>query len=221
MDLMIDNLRKSYDGHVVLDGLTHTFPHGALTCVTGRSGCGKTTLLRLIAGLEAPDAGSIDGIPEGGIAMVFQEDRLPPQLCAADCLRCVLKKDSRREAAIAGALAALGLDHASDQPVREFSGGMRRRVALARALLFPSPLVLLDEPFNYLDPSSQIVVARMIADMNRELGTTVVISSHNLSFVSDISSRILLLERGHIIKNLPNNEGSAIKELNDYFNAET
>ena len=81
-------------------------------------------------------------------------------------------------------------------------------------------MLLLDEPFNYLDPSSQIVVARMIADMNHRLGTTIIISSHNLSFVADISSRILLLEKGKLIKDLPNSEGSAIAELNDYFNAE-
>jgi NitT/TauT family transport system ATP-binding protein len=192
MDLMIDNLRKSYDGHVVLDGLTHTFPYGALTCVTGRSGCGKTTLLRLIAGLEAPDAGSIDGIPEGGIAMVFQEDRLPPQLCAADCLRCVLKKDPRREAAIAGALAALGLDHASDQPVREFSGGMRRRVALARALLFPSPLVLLDEPFKGLDADTR----RRAIDFTLPLlaGRTTLLVTHDPGDVADLGGTVLRLD---------------------------
>ena len=194
MDLMIDNLRKSYDGHVVLDGLTHTFPYGALTCVTGRSGCGKTTLLRLIAGLEAPDAGSIDGIPEGGIAMVFQEDRLPPQLCAADCLRSVLKKDTRREAAIAGALAALGLEHASDQPVREFSGGMRRRVALARALLFPSPLVLLDEPFKGLDADTR----RRAIDFTLPLlaGRTTLLVTHDPGDVADLGGTVLRLDNG-------------------------
>ena len=127
MNLTLQNLRKAYDGHIVLNGLSHTFPQGTLTCVTGRSGCGKTTLLRLIAGLDTSDAGRVLGVPEGGISMVFQEDRLPPQLDAADCLRCVLKRDARREARIAGALASLDLAEASGQPVREYSGGMRRR----------------------------------------------------------------------------------------------
>ena len=87
-------------------------------------------------------------------------------------------------------------------------------------MLIHPKVLLLDEPFNYLDPSSQIVVARLIQQMNREHGTTVIISSHNLNFVSDISTRILLLEKGIIIKDLVNNEGSATQELNDYFNAE-
>lgn len=151
MNLTLQNIRKSYGDHVVLDGLSHVFPEGTVTCVTGRSGCGKTTLLRLVAGLEQPDAGEILGVPEGGISMVFQEDRLPPRLTAAGCIRCVLKKAPDREARIDDALCALGLSEEADKPVAEFSGGMRRRVALARALLYPSPLVLLDEPFKGLD----------------------------------------------------------------------
>ena len=79
-------------------------------------------------------------------------------------------------------------------------------------------MLILDEPFNYLDPSSQITVAKLIREMNEQLGTTVIISSHNLSFVSEISTRILLLEKGRIIKDLNNHDGSATKELEEYFN---
>ena len=192
MDLIIDNLYKAYDGHVVLDGLTHTFPHGKLTCVTGPSGCGKTTLLRLIAGLETPDAGRVLGVPEGGVSMVFQEDRLPPQLDAADCLRCVLKRDARREARIAGALASLDLAEASGQPVREYSGGMRRRVALARALLFPSPLVLLDEPFKGLDAATR----RRAIDFCRPLlaGRTTLLVTHDPEDIADFQGNRLELD---------------------------
>jgi len=192
MDLILQNLRKSYDGRVVLGGLSHVFPHGVLTCVTGRSGCGKTTLLRLIAGLEAPDGGSVAGVPEGGISMVFQEDRLPPQLSAADCLRCVLKRDSRREADIADALSALGLDGASTQPVSEFSGGMRRRVALARALLFPSPLVLLDEPFKGLDADTR---RRAVGFTRPRLaGRTTLLVTHDPEDLADFGGAVLSLD---------------------------
>ena len=192
MNLTLHNLRKAYDGHVVLDGLSHTFPQGTLTCVTGRSGCGKTTLLRLIAGLDTPDAGRVLGMPEGGISMVFQEDRLPPQLDAADCLRCVLKRDARREARIAGALASLGLAEASGQPVREYSGGMRRRVALARALLFPSPLVLLDEPFKGLDAATR----RQAIDFCRSLlaGRTTLLVTHDPEDIADFQGNRLDLD---------------------------
>ncbi len=156
MDLTIQNLRKAYGGHVVLDGFSHVFPDGRVTAVEGRSGCGKTTLLRLIAGLEKPDGGTISGVPAGGLSMMFQEDRLPPQLTAAGCLRAVLKHTPDRDARIDAALSDLGLSgDALIQPVSAFSGGMRRRVALARALLYPSPLVLLDEPFKGLDAATR------------------------------------------------------------------
>ena len=192
MNLTLQNLRKAYDGHIVLNSLSHTFFQGTLTCVTGRSGCGKTTLLRLIAGLETPDVGRVLGVPEGGVSMVFQEDRLPPQLDAADCLRCVLKRDARREARIAGALASLDLAEASGQPVREYSGGMRRRVALARALLFPSPLVLLDEPFKGLDAATR----RRAIDFCRPLlaGRTTLLVTHDPEDIADFQGNRLELD---------------------------
>ena len=192
MDLILQNLCKSYDSRVVLDGLSHTFPHGSVTCVTGPSGSGKTTLLRLIAGLESPDGGSIRGVPEGGISMVFQEDRLPPQLNAANCLRCVLKKGPSREGRIAEALAALDLSEASDQSVRAFSGGMRRRVALARALLFPSPLVLLDEPFKGLDADTRRHAVGFTLTMLA--GRTALLVTHDPEDVADFGGVTLNLD---------------------------
>ena len=192
MDLILQSLRKAYDGHVVLDGLSHVFPDGTLTCVTGRSGCGKTTLLRLIAGLEVPDAGRVTGVPEGGISMVFQEDRLPPKLSAANCLRCVLKKGPDREARIDGALSALGLAEVSNQIVSEFSGGMRRRVALARALLFPSPLVLMDEPFKGLDDATRERAVEFSLPLLAE--RTVLLVTHDPRDVADFRGALLRLE---------------------------
>ena len=190
--LMLRGVRKAYDGHVVLDRFSHSFPEGRVTAVLGRSGCGKTTLLRLIAGLETPDAGSVAGVPEGGIAMLFQEDRLPLQLSAAGCLRCVLKKTPERDARIRDALRALGLGDVAGQPVREFSGGMRRRVALARALLFPSPLVLLDEPFKGLDAdtrSGAVAFARPLL-----AGRTALLVTHDPADVADFDAIPLRLD---------------------------
>lgn len=177
MNLELRNIRKSYGDHMVLDGLSHVFPEGIVTCITGRSGCGKTTLLRLVAGLESPDAGEVLGVPEGGLSMVFQEDRLQPRLTAAACLRSVLKKGPEREAQIDGALRALDLVGEADKPVSEFSGGMRRRVALARALLYPAPLVLLDEPFKGLDAATR----QRAVDFARPLlkGRTVLLVTHD------------------------------------------
>ena len=193
MTLEARGLRKAYDGHVVLDGFSHVFPRDRVTAILGRSGCGKTTLLRLIAGLETPDAGEVLGVPRTGISMVFQEDRLPPRLSAAGCLRCVLRPAPEREADIREALCALGLGGTGAQPVNEFSGGMRRRVALARALLFPSPLVLLDEPFKGLDADTR---AQAIAFARPRLqGRTALLVTHDPEDVEAFGAQALRLER--------------------------
>lgn len=191
MNLELRNLCKAYGEHAVLSGLSHVFPQGQVTAILGRSGCGKTTLLRLVAGLETPDAGEILGVPEGGLSMVFQEDRLQPQLSAAACLRSALKKAPDREDRIREALEALGLGDAGDQPVREFSGGMRRRVALARALLYPSPLALLDEPFKGLDGETR---ARAV-DFTRRLlpGRTALLVTHDPEDAAALAAETLYL----------------------------
>lgn len=190
--LELRDVRKAYGGHAVLEGFSHSFAPGRVTAILGRSGCGKTTLLRLIAGLEAPDGGVIQGVPGEGIAVVFQEDRLPPQLTAANCLRCVLKKTPEREARVREALRSLGLDAAPGQPVREFSGGMRRRVALARALLYPSPLVLLDEPFKGLDADTR---DRAVAFAQPLLaGRTTLLVTHDPGDVDAFDAEVLRLD---------------------------
>ena len=194
MNLELRHIRKAYGDHVVLEDLSRAFPEGRVTCVMGRSGCGKTTLLRLIAGLEAPDAGEILGRPgpKEGVAMVFQESRLPPQLNAAACLRCALPKTGGREARIDAALRALGLAGDLDKPVREFSGGMRQRVSLARALLYPSPLILLDEPFKGLDAATRDAALAFARPLLR--GRTALLVTHDPADAAALDAEVFALD---------------------------
>jgi NitT/TauT family transport system ATP-binding protein len=131
----------------VLRDVTFTAGTG-ITCVMAPSGGGKTTLLRILLGLERPDSGTYGGIARW--AAVFQEDRLLPHLDAMANLRFALGSDLD-PARAAALLEALGLDDAEGKPVRDYSGGMRRRLALARALLAPADALALDEPFTGLD----------------------------------------------------------------------
>ncbi|MBR1469153.1 MAG: AAA family ATPase, partial [Prevotella sp.] len=101
--------------------------------------------------------------------------------------------------------------------IRDLSAGNKQKVGIVSALLARPQLVILDEPFNFLDPSSQIVLKRMVTDYHAETGATILISSHNLQHTIDISTRIALMENGHIVKDLPNENGSAEKELEEYF----
>lgn len=101
--------------------------------------------------------------------------------------------------------------------IRDFSAGNKQKVGIIGALFNQPQLVVLDEPFNFLDPSSQNILKRLLTDYNRETGATILISSHNLQHTVEISTRIALLEHGVIIKDLPNADGSAERELEAYF----
>ena len=147
MEIRVQNLWKSYSGMTVLRDVTFTAGRG-VTCVMGPSGCGKTTLLRILLGLETADSGAVTGLEDCRWAAVFQEDRLLEHLDAAGNLRLILGRECAQAAAM---LAELGLEDAGNRPVREYSGGMRRRLALARALLAKSDALALDEPFAGLD----------------------------------------------------------------------
>ena len=152
MELRVEDLRKSYGGTAVLQSVSFTAEIG-LTRVTGSSGIGKTTLLRILLGLESPDGGATNA-GRFRWAAVFQEDRLLEQLDAAGNLRFALGA-AYDEAAARTLLAELGLGDAGGKRVRDWSGGMKRRLALARALLAVSDAVALDEPFTGLDEENR------------------------------------------------------------------
>ena len=172
MELHIKNLCKSFDGRPVLENVSFTAGPG-VTCVMAPSGAGKTTLLRILLGLERPDSGSV---PEGvRWSAVFQEDRLLEHLDAMGNLRLVLGA-ALDEPAADVLLAELGLGDTAGKPVREFSGGMKRRLALARALLAPSDALALDEPFTGLDEENR---ARCLALIRRAAEKPVLLVTHD------------------------------------------
>ena len=161
MDVILRDVCKSYGENRVLDRLSWTFPGGQISCVQGPSGCGKTTLLRLIAGLEAPDSGEIRGADGKKISAVFQENRLLENLTAEKNILLTAKPGFARTDARA-LLDELGLPDAAQRRVRELSGGMQRRVAVARSLAADYELLLLDEPLTGLDGETRLQVLRRI-----------------------------------------------------------
>ena len=159
MELCVTNLSKSYDGRSVLENVSFTAPVG-LTRIAGNSGIGKTTLLRILLGLERADGGEV--APKNlRWAAVFQEDRLLDGLDAAGNLRFALGAaydDSQAKAL----LGALGLGDVGEKKARDYSGGMKRRLALARALLAPCDALALDEPFTGLDAGNRDIALSCI-----------------------------------------------------------
>lgn len=174
--LEMKNVSKAFDGQPVLRGFSARFPEGSRTCVMGASGCGKTTLLRLLLGLIRPDGGEVCIRPGTRFSAVFQEDRLLEQLTAAANVRLAAPRVEAGQAE--AALLALGIPKDSlIQPVSAFSGGMKRRAALCRALLAEYDVLVLDEPYKGLDEDTRARVMRLVAEYTR--GRTVILVTHD------------------------------------------
>ena len=148
--LTIRGICKSFEGRSVLKNVSFDFPEAAVTALRGPSGCGKTTLVNIILGLLAPDEGEVLLPASARTAAVFQEDRLIEHFSAARNVRLTAPASVTDEQ-IRSALSELGLAQEGEKRVSEFSGGMRRRVAVIRAALFQPQFLLLDEPFKGLD----------------------------------------------------------------------
>ena len=150
--IVLKDITKSYGEKTILQGFSQTFEDGTRYAILAPSGRGKTTLLRLILGLETPEAGTVTGVPERKAA-VFQEDRLCRNLTVMGNLRMALGRNISQDA-IAEVLSQLGILDAVNLPASQLSGGMARRVALARAILAQPELLVLDEPFTGLDEAA-------------------------------------------------------------------
>lgn len=174
-DIVICRLCKSYGGKMVLEDFDARLTAGAVTCLMAPSGWGKTTLLRILMGLTEADSGTVTGLAGRRLSAVFQEDRLCPYLSPADNLRLTapgLTAVGAREA-----LGAMGLAQWADAPLSHLSGGMRRRVAILRALTAPYDVLLLDEPYRGLDGETK---ALAIAEtLRRREGRTVLAVTHD------------------------------------------
>lgn len=190
MKLELRKVSFSYGGKAVLRDCSFTLEQGARIALMGASGIGKTTLLRLMAGLEKPLSGEIRGIPERGVSMVFQESRLLPHLTALDNLRLVAPKTP--EAALTALLDELGLQGEGKTYPAELSGGMARRVSIARAATFGSPLALLDEPFTGLDEETCGHTAEFI--LRRFTKGILVAVTHDQREAEMLGARIVRLE---------------------------
>lgn len=172
--LEIKNLRFSYGEKNIIDNFSLTVPDGKCVCLTGASGCGKTTVLRLVAGLETPESGTVSAPKK--LSVVFQEDRLVPHMSIIKNIMLCLPKD--RKTLAEALLKEAGLEEARNKKPDELSGGMKRRAAIMRAVAFGGDALLLDEPFNGLDSETKSVMSSMIKREFTEKNKPVLMVSH-------------------------------------------
>lgn len=187
MNITFQNVEKAYGNKLVFSDFSHTFSFDGITALMGESGCGKTTLLRLLCGLEEPTQGTICGRP-ARTTFMFQENRLLPWASALENVAAVSEKAEAERW-----LSAVGLQQEVNRLPSALSGGMQRRVAFARALAHHSALLLLDEPFKGLDVDLR---TKMLALLRTQAKLRpVVFVTHDASEAQECGAKILDLQK--------------------------
>lgn len=200
MPVEIKNIQKSFGEKQVLRGFNLTLEDDNIYCLMGPSGMGKTTLLRIIMGREQADDGTISGIKNGEISAMFQEDRLCMTLSAVENVALVTNsKESRKT--LATELTDILPENCLNQPMMQLSGGMKRRVALARAMHYPSKMVILDEPFTGLDRETKMEVIDYLLQMRR--GRIMLIATHGVDDAALLGAKVIRLDE---INSVPEQE---------------
>lgn len=243
MILTIKNIKKTFGENTAVDIDSLTIQPGTLLGLVGNNGAGKTTLFRLMLDLLKADdtAGSIKmqfDNPDGSTfetdvkvdeewktytGAYINESFLIDFLSPEEYFSFIAKVNNLSDDALKTKLTEFeafmnGEVLGQKKLIRSLSAGNKQKVGIIAAMLAQPQLLILDEPFNFLDPSSQNHLKAMLTEYNRSTGATIIVSSHNLAHTVDISSRIVVMEHGRIVKDLQENNAQAHAELEAYFN---
>ena len=227
VSLQVRGLRKNFDRQEVLKGIDFDVQPGEIFVIMGPSGSGKSVLLKHLIGLEPPDAGEIlingESIQTPEIAakyrmaLVFQSGALLNSLTVGENVGLYLaehrlKSPEEISRIVAEKLEDVGLKGTEDKMPSELSGGMKKRAALARALVIEPQLILYDEPTSELDPLSSVVIGEEILELKKRIGVTSLVVSHDRDLAFGIADRIAVINDGQILKIGTPNE---VKQFND------
>lgn len=231
--ITITDLRKKYNGVTILDIPQLTIARGETFGLVGNNGAGKTTLFRLILDLIKADSGSIsiDNIPiagrdewKGRVGAFLDESFLINFLRPEEYFDFIGKLyhlDKQEIESFLSSMAPFFADEimGKNKLIREFSKGNQKKIGIAAAMMPKPDILILDEPFTALDPSSQIRLKKILNEYSTEHGIATLISSHDLNHVTEVSSRIVVLSKGEVIRDLQTNE-QTLAELEQYFSVE-
>jgi phospholipid/cholesterol/gamma-HCH transport system ATP-binding protein len=213
--IAVAGLRKSFGKQTVLDGITFQLVSGEVTCVLGRSGTGKSVLLKLLIGLEKPDAGSIrlEGYDISSasskelnaarkkVGFLFQQSALYDSMTIEENVAFPLRRHTKLSSAerrerVHQLLGSVGMDRDLDKMPSDISGGMRKRVGLARAIALDPTVVMFDEPTAGLDPITAAEIANLIVELRDRQHITSIVVTHDLHTARTIADRLIVLDRG-------------------------
>nr|WP_320059457.1 ABC transporter ATP-binding protein [uncultured Bacteroides sp.] len=232
--ITINHLQKSFGEKKAVDIDNYTINQGDMIGLVGNNGAGKTTLFRLILDLLKADNGTVTinnievskseewkTFTGAFIDDGFLIDYLTPEEYFYFIGKMYgLKKEEVDELLVPFERFMNEEVIGQKKFIRNFSAGNKQKIGIISAMLHKPQLLILDEPFNFLDPSSQSIIKHMLKKYNEETNATILISSHNLNHTVDVCPRIALLEHGIIIRDIINQNSSAEKELEEYFNVE-
>ena len=232
--ITIDKLKKNFGEKVAVDIEHYEINQGDMLGLVGNNGAGKTTLFRLMLDLLKADDGKViindidvsqsedwKSITGAFIDDGFLIDYLTPEEYFYFIGKMYgLKKEEVDERLVPFERFMSGEVIGHKKLIRNYSAGNKQKIGIISAMLHYPQLLILDEPFNFLDPSSQSIIKHLLKKYNEQHQATVIISSHNLNHTVDVCPRIALLEHGVIIRDIINEDNSAEKELEDYFNVE-
>ena len=232
--ITIDKLKKNFGEKIAVDIEHYEINQGDMLGLVGNNGAGKTTLFRIMLDLLKADDGKViindidvsqsedwKSITGAFIDDGFLIDYLTPEEYFYFIGKMYgLKKEEVDERLIPFERFMSGEMIGHKKLIRNYSAGNKQKIGIISAMLHYPQLLILDEPFNFLDPSSQSIIKHLLKKYNEEHQATVIISSHNLNHTVDVCPRIALLEHGVIIRDIINEDNSAEKELEDYFNVE-
>ena len=244
MKIQIENLKKSFGEKVAVDIEQYEIRDGEMLGLVGNNGAGKSTLFRLMLDLVKADGGRVlmhpseeeqsQGIAQGSVDVAHTEDWkdwtgafvdesfLIDYLTPDEYFQFIGRISGRKQEEVDTFLQDFEQFMAGEvagqkKLIRNLSAGNKQKVGIVGAMLLQPKVLILDEPFNFLDPSSQSAIKRLLLEYNRKTGATILVSSHNLQHTVDICPRIALLEHGVIIRDIDNTDGQATKELESYF----
>lgn len=202
--LTAENISKSYGEKQALLPTSLSFAQHSFTCIVGCSGCGKTTLLRVLGGLEQTDSGYVrlaDGLR---LAPVFQEARLMPWLTVAENITLAARADNALEPKVLPQLLQqLGLEGCENLYPHELSGGMAQRTALGRTLFYNPDVILMDEPFSALDYFTRQGLQQTLLNLYKEQRKTIIFVTHDVEEALLLADRILIMDSGTVKNDVP------------------
>lgn len=212
-EIILENIGKTYEKEKedleVLKNINLKIESNEIHMILGKSGCGKTTLLRILGNLERADRGEVKNIQGKKIAFIFQEDRLMPWLNTYENIVFGLKKENIDEGKIEKIIEKIGLKGFEKSFPKELSGGMKQRVAIGRGLAMEPEVILMDEPFSALDYFTRMGLQEEIRNLARNESLTIIFVTHSIDEALILGDKITILKDGRVEKTFDNLKNSS------------